>query len=177
MPSGVPESFDEHIKLQFDLLTLAFQADITRVSTLLYARDLTGRSYPESGTTISFHGGSHHAEDPKRIEEYAVLNRYHVKMLAYFLDKLQKTPDGDGTLLDHSLVLYGSNMGNSNQHLHYDVPHVLAGTASGRLHGGRHLAFPSKTVPTGNLLVSILDLFGVREDVIGDSTGRLTGLA
>jgi hypothetical protein len=177
MPFGVPESFDEHIKLQFDLLTLAFQADITRVSTLLYARDLTGRSYPESGTTISFHGGSHHAEDPKRVEEYAVLNRYHVKMLTYFLDKLRNTPDGDGTLLDHSLVLYGSNMGNSNQHLHYDVPHVLAGKASGRLQGGRHLAFASKTVPTGNLLVSILDMFGVREDVIGDSTGRLTGLA
>ena len=177
MPSGVPESFDEHIKLQFDLLTLAFQGDITRVSTLLYARDLTGRSYPESGTTISFHGGSHHAEDSKRIEEYALLNRYHVKMLAYFLDKLRNTPDGDGTLLDHSLVLYGSNMGNSNQHLHFDVPHVLMGNASGRLRGGRHLAYPSKTVPTGNLLVSILDLFGVREDVIGDSTGRLTGLA
>ena len=98
-------------------------------------------------------------------------------MLAYFLDKLRKTPDGDGTLLDHSLVLYGSNMGNSNQHLHYDVPHVLAGQASGRLQGGRHPAFPSKTVPTGNLLVSILDMFGVREDAIGDSTGRLTGLA
>jgi uncharacterized protein DUF1552 len=177
MPYGVPESFDEHIKLQFDLLTLAFQADITRVSTLLYARDLTGRSYPESGTTISFHGGSHHAEDPKKIEEYALLNRYHVKMLAYFLDKLRNTPDGDGTLLDHALVLYGSNMGNSNQHLHYDVPHLLAGKASGRLQGGRHLAYPSKTVPTGNLLVSILDMFGVREDVIGDSTGRLTGLA
>ena len=177
MPYGVPESFDEHIKLQFDLLTLAFQADITRVSTLLYARDLTGRSYPDSGTTISFHGGSHHAEDPKRIEEYAVLNRYHVKMLAYFLDKLRSTPDGDGTLLDHSLVLYGSNMGNSNQHLHYDVPHVLAGNASGRVRGGRHLAYAPKTVPTGNLLVSILDMFGVREDVIGDSTGRLTGLA
>ena len=177
MPYGVPESFDEHIKLQFDLLTLAFQGDITRVSTLLYARDLTGRSYPESGTTISFHGGSHHAEDPKKIEEYAVLNRYHVKMLAYFLDKLRNTPDGDGTLLDHSLVLYGSNMGNSNQHLHYDVPHVLIGQASGRLQGGRHLAYPSKTVPTGNLLVSILDMFGVREDAIGDSTGRLTGLA
>ena len=177
MPYGVPESFDEHIKLQFDLLTLAFQGDITRVSTLLYARDLTGRTYPESGTTISFHGGSHHAEDPKRIEEYAKLNRYHVKMLAYFLDRLRATPDGDGTLLDHSLVLYGSNMGNSNQHLHYDVPHLLAGGASGRLKGGRHLAFPSRTVPTGNLLTSILDLFGVREDAIGDSTGRLAGLA
>ena len=177
MPYGVPESFDEHIKLQFDLLALAFQGDITRVSTLLYARDLTGRSYPESGTNLSFHGGSHHAEDPKKIEEYAILNRYHVKMLAYFLDKLQRTPDGDGTLLDHSVVLYGSNMGNSNQHLHYDVPHVLAGKASGKLKGGRHLTFPSKTVPTGNLLVSILDLFGVQDDRIGDSTGRLQGLA
>jgi hypothetical protein len=177
MPHGVPESFDEHIKLQFDLLTLAFQADITRVATVLYARDLTGRVYPESGTNISFHGGSHHAEDPRRIEEYATLNRYHVKMLAYFLEKLAATSEGDGTLLDHSLVLYGSNMGNSNQHLHHDVPHLLAGNASGRLEGGRHLAFPSRTVPTGNLLVSILDLFGVREDVIGDSTGRLTGLA
>ena len=177
MPYGVPESFDEHIKLQFDLLTLAFQADLTRVSTVLYARDLTGRVYPDSGTNSSFHGGSHHAEDPRRIEEYARLNRYHVKMLAYFLEKLQDTPDGDGTLLDHSLVLYGSNMGNSNQHLHYDVPHVLAGKASGRLKGGRHLALPSRTVPTGNLLVSILDLFGVREKTIGDSTDRLTGLA
>ena len=176
MPVGVPESFDEHIKLQFDLLTLAFQADITRVSTVLYARDLTGRSYPESGTTISFHGGSHHAEDPKKIAEYAILNRYHVKMFAYFLEKLRSTPDGDGTLLDHAVVLYGSNMGNSNQHLHYDVPHVLAGRASGRLKGGRHLAYPSRTVPTGNLLVSILDLFGVREDAIGDSTGRLANL-
>ena len=177
MPYGVPESFDEHIKLQFDLVTLAFQADITRVSTLLYARDLTGRSYPESGTNISFHGGSHHAEDPKKIEEYAVLNRYHVKTLAYFLEKLSKLQDGDATLLDHSVVLYGSNMGNSNQHLHHDVPHILAGKASGRLAGGRHLAYPSRTVPTGNLLASILDLFGVPEDVIGDSTGRLAGLA
>jgi hypothetical protein len=177
MPYGVPESFDEHIKLQFDLLTLAFQGDLTRVATLLYARDLTGRVYPESGTTISFHGGSHHAEDPVKIAEYAKLNRYHVQMLAYFIDKLRRTPDGDGTLLDHSLTLYGSNMGNSNQHLHYDVPHVLVGGASGRLKGGRHLAYPQKTVPTGNLLLSILELFDVREDVVGDSTGRLSGLA
>ncbi len=175
-PYGVPESFDEHIKLQFDLLALAFRADITRVSTLLYARDLTARVYPESGTTISFHGGSHHAEDPKRIAEYAKLNRYHVAMLAYFIDKLRSTADGDGTLLDHSLILYGSNMGDSNQHLHYDVPHVLIGGASGKLKGGRHLAFPTKTVTTGNLLLSILDMFGVAEDRIGDSTGKLVNL-
>src|SRR5437867_10313759 len=128
VPVGVPQSFDEHIKLQFDLLALAFQADITRVGTLLFARDLTGRTYPESeAPTLGFHGGSHHGEDPRRIAEYARLNQYHVKMLAHLVGKLDKTPDGDGTLLDHSLVLYGTNMGNSNQHLHYDVPHVLIG--------------------------------------------------
>jgi hypothetical protein len=176
MPYGVPESFDEHIKLQFDLLALAFQADITRVSTLLYARDLTGRVYPESGTNISFHGGSHHAEDPGRVAQYARLNRYHVETLAYFVEKLKSIPDGGGTLLDHSLVLYGSNMGNSNQHLHYDVPHVLVGGASGKLEGNRHLAFPSKTVPTGNLLLSILDLYDIHEASFGDSTGRIESI-
>jgi hypothetical protein len=176
MPYGVPESFDEHIKLQFDLLALAFQADISRVGTLLYARDLTGRVYPESGTDISFHGGSHHAEDPGRIAQYARLNQYHVKTLAYFIEKLSKIPEGDGTLLDHSLVLYGSNMGNSNQHLHYDVPHVLIGGASGQLEGDRHLAFPSRTVPTGNLLLSVLDMYGIHQDQFGDSTGPIESL-
>jgi hypothetical protein len=176
MPVGVPESFDEHIKLQFDLLALAYQADITRVSTLLYARDLTGRVYPESGTNISFHGGSHHAEDPGRIAQYARLNRYHVDTLAYFVEKLRSIPEGDGTLLDHSLILYGSNMGNSNQHLHYDVPHVLIGGASGKLKGDRHLAFKQKTVPTGNLLLSILDMYDIHLDSFGDSTGRIENL-
>jgi hypothetical protein len=176
MPYGIPESFDEHIKLQFDLLALAFQADITRVGTLLYARDLTGRVYPDAGTDISFHGGSHHAEDPGRIAQYAQLNQYHVKTFAYFIEKLRSIPEGDGTLLDHSLTLYGSNMGNSNQHLHYDVPHVLVGGASGRIKGDRHLAFPSRTVPTGNMLLSILDAFGMHEESFGDSTGRLEGL-
>lgn len=176
VPHGVPESFDEHIKLQFDLQTLAFRGDITRVSTLLYARDLTGRTYPDSGTTMSFHGGSHHAENPARIAEYAKLNRYHVQMLAYFAKKLQSTQDGDGTLLDHSVVLYGTNMGNSNQHLHYDVPHVLLGGASGKLKGGRHLAYPSRTVTTGNLLLSLLHTFDIQQDSIGDSTGPLSGL-
>ncbi len=176
VPSGVPESFDDHIKLQFDLQALAFQGDITRVSTLLYARDLTGRTYPESGTTMSFHGGSHHAEDPKRISDYARLNQYHVKMLAYYAAKLKSIPDGDGNLLDHSVILYGTNMGNSNQHLHYDVPHILLGGASGQLKGGRHLAFPSRTQTTGNLLLSLLRIFGIEQDSIGDSTGVLPGL-
>ena len=121
VPVGVPESFDEHVKLQSDLLALAFRADITRVATMLFARDLTTRSYPESGTTVAFHAGSHHGEDPKRKAVMAQVNRYHVSMLAYLVDKLAKTADGDGTLLDHSLILYGSNMGNSNQHSHEDV--------------------------------------------------------
>lgn len=176
IPYGVPESFDEHIKLQFDLLALAWQADITRVATILYARDLTGRVYPASGTTLSFHGGSHHAEDPGRVAQYATLNRYHVATLAYFIDKLASIPEGDGTLLDHSLTLYGSNMGNSNQHQHFDVPHVLVGGASGRLQGNRHLSFKSRAVPTGNLLLSVLDMFGIEKDKFGDSTGRLPGV-
>jgi len=176
VPYGVPESFHEHIQIQFDLLALAFQADITRVAAVLYARDLTGRVYPESGTNISFHGGSHHAEDPGRIAQYARLNRYHVQMTAYLAKKLQGIKEGDGTLLDRALILYGSNMGNSNQHLHYDVPHILAGGAGGKLKGDRHLPFASRTVPTGNLLLSILDMFDVRADKFGDSTGRLPGL-
>jgi hypothetical protein len=176
VPVGVPESFDEHVKLQSDLLALAFRADITRVATMLYARDLTTRSYPESGTTVAFHASSHHGEDPKRKAVMAQVNRYHVSVLAYLIDKLAKTTEGDGTLLDHSLVLYGTNMGNSNQHSHEDAPHVLVGGANGQIKGGRHLAYPTKTVPTGNLLLSVLDVYGIHQDSIGDSTGRLEGL-
>jgi hypothetical protein len=177
VPIGVPQTFDEHIKLQFDLLALAFQADITRVGTLLFARDLTGRTYPESESpTAGFHGTSHHGEDPKRIAELSKINQYHVKMLAHLIANLAKTPDGDGTLLDHSLVLYGSNMGNSNQHVHYDVPHVLVGGLNGKLKGGRHLAYPTKTIPTGNLLLTLLDMYDIHQDSIGDSTGRLENL-
>jgi hypothetical protein len=177
VPYGVPESFDEHIKLQFDLLALAFQADITRVATLLMARDLTGRVYPDSGTDVSFHGGSHHAEDPGRVAQYAILNRYHASMVAYFGDKLKSIEEGEGNLLDHSVTLYGSNMGNSNQHLHYDVPMILMGGANGNLKGGKHLSFESRTVPTSNMLLSVLDMFGLENDSFGDSTGRLPGLA
>jgi hypothetical protein len=177
VPVGVPQTFDEHIKLQFDLMALAFQADITRVGTLLFARDLTGRTYPASeAPTVGFHGVSHHGEDPRRIAELAKINVYHVKMVAHLVDRLAKTEDGDGTLLDRSLVLYGSNMGNSNQHVHYDVPHVLIGGGNGTMKGGRHLAYPSKTVPTGNLLLSVLDKYGIHQDSIGDSTGRLEAL-
>lgn len=177
VPPGIPQSFDEHIKLMFDLMALAYQADITRVGTMLFARDLTGRVYPESDApTLSFHGGSHHGEDPNSIYELAKVNRYHVKMLAYFADKLANIEEGEGTLLDHSLLLYGSNMGNSNQHHHYDVPHVLLGGNNGKMQGGRHLAYPTKTTSTGNLLLSILDQYDIHRESFGDSTGRLEDL-
>jgi len=176
VPAGVPDSFDAHVKLQFDLQALAYQADITRVSSLLYARDLTGRSYPLSGTNTSFHGGSHHAENPDRIKDYSLINRYHVACLAYFAEKLKSIKDGDGTLLDHTLILYGTNMGDSNQHLHYDVPHILIGGAGGKLKGGRHLGFKTKTMTTGNLLHSILGMYDIKVDHFGDGTGPLPGL-
>lgn len=177
VPPGIPQSFDQHIKLMFDLLALAWQADITRVGTMLFARDLTGRRYPESAApTMGFHGGSHHGEDPATIAEFAKINQYHVKMLAYFADKLASTEEGDGTLLDHSLILYGSNMGNPNQHLHYDVPHVILGGNNGRMAGNRHLAYPTKTVSTGNLLLSLLDQFDIHRESFGDSTGRLENI-
>jgi hypothetical protein len=177
VPVGVPQTFDEHIKLQFDLLALAFQADITRVGTLLFARDLTGRTYPEcEAPTAGFHGVSHHGEAPRQIEQLSKINQYHVRMLAHLVGNLARTEDGDGTLLDQSLVLYGSNMGNSNQHVHYDVPHVLVGGLGGKVKGGRHLAYPTKEVPTGNLLLSVLDKFDIHRDRFGDSTGRLEAL-
>ncbi len=183
-PQGIPDDFDAHIKLHFDLTALAFKADITRVATLLGARDLTGVSYalprnewfPEGGRTGSFHGLSHHQEIAKNLADYAKLNRYHVSTLSYFAQKLKDTPDGDGTLLDHSLILYGSNMGNSNQHQHYDVGHTLVGGANGKLKGGRFLTYPTKTVTTGSFLLSILNMFGIESEKQGDSKGLLAKL-
>jgi hypothetical protein len=184
LPPGIPEDFDEHMRLHYDLLALAFKADITRVATILGARDLTSRVYrfpkgslfPDGGTSVSFHGGSHHQEDPNNMRRYALLNRYHVSTLGYLAEKLQSIPEGDGTLLDHSLVLYGSNMGNSNQHQHFDVPHILVGGAGGELQGNRHLHYDTKTMTTGNLLLRLLDMYGVHQDTQGDSTGRLEDL-
>src|SRR5262249_7124053 len=128
VPVGVPATFDEHIKLQFDLLALAFRGDMTRVATMIYARDLTNRTYPAcESPTSSFHGVSHPGEDPRRILDLAKIDVYHIKCLAYFVDKLDKAKEGDKSILDQSLLLFGSNMGNPNQHLHHDVPHVLIG--------------------------------------------------
>jgi hypothetical protein len=166
------------------MVALAFKSDITRVTTMLGARDLTGRTYqfpkgdlfPNGGNSVSFHGGSHHQDDPAQIRRYADLNRYHVSTMAYLANKLKETPDGAGTLLDNTLIMFGTNMGNSNQHQHYDVPHILVGGKNLGLPGNRHLAYERKTVPTGNLLLSVMDLYGIQKESQGDSTGRLAGL-
>ena len=185
LPPGIPEQFDEHVRLHSKMVALAFKADITRVATMLGARDLTSRVYqfpknplfPEGGASVSFHGGSHHQDDPVQVRRYATLNRYHVSTMVYLAEELKSIPDGDGNLLDRSLIMYGTNMGNSNQHQHYDVPHILVGGANGQHKGNRHLKYERKTVPTGNLLLSVLDMFGINEKRQGDSTGRLPRLA
>jgi hypothetical protein len=173
VPPGVPQSFDEHAKLMYDLQALAFKADITRVSTFMYARDNSNRLFPESGVTAPFHSASHHSDRPAGIETFAKINRYHIDLLAHFLDRLRSTPDGDGTLLDHSLILLGSTMSNGNEHDHAPLPMVVAGGASGRLKGGRHLRFPERT-PLSNLLLSVLDKAAIPRESFGDSTEQLT---
>ena len=171
-PTGVPRDVEEHIKLMYDLQVLAWQAEITRVSTFLMCKELSGAIYPKSGVRDAFHTLSHHSNVKENIDRFAVLNTYHVGLFAYFLDKLRATPDGDGTLLDHSLVLYGSGMSDGNQHNHTDLPIVLAGGASGRLKGGRHLRHPKNT-PMANLLVAMLDTLGIPTDKFGDSNGEV----
>ena len=168
IPFGEPESFDEHVKLHFDLQALAFQGDITRVSSLMYARDVSLRAYPESGVKTPNHPSSHHGEDPKRREDWAKINQYHMKCFAYFLKKLEATPDGDGNLLDHSLIVWGSNMGNANQHSHVNVGYLMAGGASGN-HKPKQLNI-HESGPTSNILLSTLRLMGIPKDSIGDST-------
>src|SRR5262245_2249665 len=171
-PVGVPESFDEHFKLMFDLQVLAFRAEITRIATMMYARDTSLSVYPQSGVRESFHVASHHSNARAQMDRFAIINRYHVAMLAYFLEKLQATPDGDGTLLDHSMVLYGSSMSNGNQHDHDPLPVVLAGGASGQLEGGRHIQSAPHT-PMSNLLLSMVNKLGIDQKQHGDSTGLL----
>jgi hypothetical protein len=173
-PAGVPDEFEEHAHLMFDLLALAWAADLTRVSTLMIAKEVSNAVYPASGINDPFHNLSHHSEVRANIERYARLNAYHTSTtLAYFLGRLRDTPDGDATLLDHSLVLYGSGMSNSNQHDHEPLPTIVAGGASGALAGGRHVRAGAGT-RMANLLVTLLDKLGVPTESFGDSTGALT---
>src|SRR5262249_17188243 len=158
-PIGVPESFEEHVHLMMDLIALAFAADSTRVFTFKLSRDAAGRAFPESGVATGFHNASHHGEREDRIMEFAKINRYHISMVPYLLEKLKKTPEGDGNLLDNSLVLYGSPMGDSNIHNHKRVPLVLAGHLGGKLQGGVHIKAPDGT-PMANAMLTMLHGLG-----------------
>jgi hypothetical protein len=171
-PIGVPDSFSDHVKLMFDLQALAFASDVTRVFAFKLGRDASNRTYPESGYNGAFHTSSHHGEKEERIGDFAKLNTYHVSMIPYFLEKLKNTRDGDGTLLDSTLVLYGSPMGDSNLHNHKRCPLFLAGHANGRIKGGLHLKATDGT-PMANVMLSVLHKLGL-DDVgtLGDSTGE-----
>jgi hypothetical protein len=171
-PLGVPDSYEEHVKLMFDLQALAFMTETTRVSAFKMSRDVSGRVWPESGVKTPFHPCSHHGETPAKVAEFAKLNRYHVSLIPYFLEKLKNTPDGDGSLLDHSLVLYGSPMGDSNVHNHKRVPLFLAGHASGKVKGNLHVATKDET-PMANVLLTMLQKVGVKTESFGDSTGTI----
>ncbi|HUA19724.1 MAG TPA: DUF1552 domain-containing protein [Bryobacteraceae bacterium] len=171
-PIGVPDSFDEHVQLMFDLQALGFMAGVTRVSAFKMSRDVCQRVYPESGVKTAFHSCSHHGESPAKIEEFAQLNQYHVSKVAYFLNKLKSTPDGDGNLLDHSLVLYGSPMGDSNVHNHKRLPLFLAGHANGAVKGNLHVVSKDGT-PMANVLLTVLHRLGIDAARIGDSTGEV----
>ena len=169
----MPDSFTEHVKLMFDLQALAFAGDITRVFSFKMGRDGSSRVYPESGVNAGFHPASHHGEREERVREFAKINNYHVSLLPYFLDKLKNTPDGDGNLLDNTLVIYGSPMGNSNVHNHKRCPLFLAGHAGGKLKGGLHLKAPTaRRWPTrSSALMHVLGLDDLK--TFGDSTGAL----
>jgi hypothetical protein len=174
-PSGAPDTFEEHSKLMFDLQVLAYQADITRVATFLFGQEFSLQTYPEIGVPDPWHGISHHQLDPEKLAKVAKVDTYHIQMFAYFLEKLKSTPDGDGTLLDHTMTLYGAGFSDGNTHAHVNLPLVLAGGAAGRLKGGRHLQYPSGT-PMANLLVSMVNIMDVPLQSIGDSTGPLPDL-
>jgi hypothetical protein len=177
IPFGIPEGKLVHYRLMYDLLALAFEGDITRSATYMLGRDLSGASFPESGFNGGWHGSSHHGDKPENVANYAKMNRYHVQNFAYFLDKIKNIPDGDGTVLDHILIYKGSNMGNSHRHAHVKVPVILVGGIDGTFKGNRHIVFPDDTQKTSNMLLSILHLFGIERDSIGQSSGPLPGLS
>ena len=174
-PDGIPLEFSEHAKLMFHLMTIALQTDITRISTFMMAREGSNRSYREIGVPEGHHGLSHHRNDPALMDKVAQINRYHMEQFAWFLAKLKSTPDGDGTLLDHTMVVYGSGISDGNKHNHDDLPVLLAG-GTRAFRTGRHVKF-TETTPVANLYVSMLDAMGVPTEKLGDSQGRLNYLS
>ncbi|MCA9071512.1 MAG: DUF1552 domain-containing protein [Planctomycetaceae bacterium] len=174
-PLGVPAAYADHARLMFDLQLLAFQGDVTRVITFQLARETSNRTYPEIGVPEAHHPLTHHGNDPVKIAKVAKINRFHVSLFAEFLEKLKATPEGDGSLLDHCLYLYGSGMGNPNVHDHRNIPILIAGGAAGKMRGGRHIQFDNLT-PLANLHLTLLEKVGVHLDSFADSNGQIDGL-
>jgi len=172
-PAGVPETFTEHARMMFDLQVLAYQTDLTRVITFMVGREFGGRTYQEIGIPEGYHALTHHQYNPEKIAKVVQIQIYHARHLAYYLEKLRSTPDGDGSLLDHMMVMYGGGLSDGNSHLHDNLPTMLVGGASGQLKGGRHIRLTKET-PMTNLMLTMLDMLGVQEKSLGDdSTGRL----
>ncbi|WP_040764159.1 DUF1552 domain-containing protein, partial [Novipirellula maiorica] len=174
-PVGVPASYAEHAKLMFDLQLLAFQGDITRVVSFQLAREASTRTYPEIGVPDPHHPVTHHGNDPEKLEKVAKINRFHVSLFADFLKRMSETPEGNGTLLDHSLYLYGSGMGDPDAHDHTDLPILVAGGAAGGMQGGRHIKF-TETTPLSNVHLTLLNKVGVPLETFADSTGTVDDL-
>ena len=174
-PVGIPASFDEYAALMFDLLVLALQSDLTRVFTFMMGQELSSRTYPQIGVPDPHHPLSHHQNDPEKLAKLAKINRYHVELLASFLEKLRSTPDGEGSLLDHGMIIYGTGLGNSDLHTHFDLATLLLG-GGGQITGGRHIRYPEDT-PLTNLYLTVLDKMGIPVEHIGDSTGTLKELS
>jgi Protein of unknown function (DUF1552) len=174
-PAGIPGALTEHVKLMYDLQVLAYQCDLTRVVTFMLAHELSGRPFPEIGVPDAHHAISHHQGDPERLAKLAKIDQFNVSLFSYFVEKLRTTPDGDGSLLDHSIILYGAGMSDGNAHSPINVPIALLGGGCGTLKGGRHIRF--KDFPLANLHINLLDKLGVHVEKIGDSSGELPGLA
>jgi hypothetical protein len=175
-PAGVPDGFEPHVELLYDLQLLAYQSDLTRVITFMYGREQTGRPYPQIGIPEPHHSLTHHQNDPVKMEKCTTIQRYHVKLFAGYLEKLRATQDGDGSLLDHVILLYGSGISNSDRHTHGPLPTLLLGGGAGTIKGGRHLVYPDDT-PLTNLQLTLLDKIGVPAEKLGDSTGQFKELS
>lgn len=174
-PAGVPREFQEHVRLMCDLMVLAFQGDVTRISTFMFANEGSNRSYPFIGVPEGHHDLSHHGNDAKKHEQIKKINRLHVSQFAYFVNKLKSIPEGEGSLLDNSMIVYGSGISDGNRHNHNDLPVLLAGKGGGSIQTGRHIKLEKET-PLNNLYLSLLDRMGASVDQFGDSTGRLEAL-
>jgi hypothetical protein len=177
-PTETPASFDEHVKLMFDLIALAYQTDTTRIATFQLGYELTNRSYAQIGVGDSHHAVSHHQQDPEKQEKKARIDAYHIQLLAYYLEKLRAIPDGEGTLLDHAMIVYGGGLGEPNLHDPFDLPTLLLGGGCGRIHGGRHVRYPvEKMTPMSNLYVTLLGYAGVPIEAFGDSSSTIEVLS